>query len=338
MKLLTIVIPCYNSEGYMEKCLGNIVPAGEELDVIIVDDGSTDATGEIADRWAEKYPSIVRAIHQENGGHGEGINQGIRNAKGLYFKSVDSDDRIDTGALKELLARLRKHTDEENQVDLIVNDYVYDREGEQECFSVRYNRVFSPDRVNTWESCRRFPGWKQFMIHSIAYRTGLLREIKYELPKHTFYEDNLYIYQPLIHTRKILYLDRPLYGYYIGRSGQSISEENIIRQLDQVTEIAVAMITSYTWEELNTQPKHLRDYMLNSIAGQLYTTSAIQYQAGEKGLKKNEEMRQAIRSFDGELYRRLGHTLAGAAPMMKGAAGRKLTVGTYRLGRKMIKF
>ena len=195
MKLLTVTIPCYNAAAYMERCLKSVVAGGDELDVIVVDDGSTDETGRIADRWAAEYPGIVRVIHQENGGHGEGLNQGIRNAEGLYFKSVDSDDRLDPDSLKELLKRLKAHTAPEDQVDLIVNDYVYDREEEEACFSVSYRNVFSPDRVNTWENCRAFPPWKQFMIHAMAYRTGMLREMGLTLPKHTFYEDNLYIYR-----------------------------------------------------------------------------------------------------------------------------------------------
>ena len=337
-KLLTVTIPCYNAEAYMERCLKSIVPAGGELDVIIVDDGSKDRTGEIADRWAAEYPDIVRVIHQENGGHGEGLNQGIRHAKGLYFKTVDSDDRMDTEALKELLARLRKLTAENGQADMIVNDYVYDRENEQACFSVSYRNVFSPDRLNTWESCRPFPPWKQFMIHSLAYRTELLRDIGLVLPKHTFYEDNLYIYIPLPHVKTILYLDRPLYGYFIGRADQSVNDRVIITRLDQVTRIAGDMITSYSWAELKKLPRHLRGYMISNSAGQLYTTSAMQYSTGEDGLKMNRELRERIRSFDPALYRRLCRSVVGMAASLPGAPGRRITVGTYRMGRKMIKF
>ena len=338
MKLLTVTVPCYNAQDYMERCLESIVPGGDELDVIIVDDGSTDRTGEIADQWAERYPGIVRVIHQENGGHGEGLNQGIKNARGLYFKSVDSDDRLDTDALKALLDRLREHADGDKQADLIVNDYVYDREDQPACFSVSYRGIFSPDRLNTWEDCRPFPPWKQFMIHSMGYRTGMLRDMGLVLPKHTFYEDNLYIYQPLPHTKKILYLDKPLYGYFIGREDQSVNEKVIIKRLPMVTNIARAMITSYSWKELARLPRNLRQYMLSNIAGQMYTTSALQYQAGEEGLRMNRELREAVRAFDEELYRHLKRTPAAGVTLLPGALGRALTVGTYRAGRKMIRF
>ena len=93
MKLLSIAIPCYNSEDYMRNCIESLLPGGEEVEIIIVDDGSTkDRTAQIADEYEANYPGIVKAVHQENGGHGEAVNTGLRNATGLYFKVVDSDE------------------------------------------------------------------------------------------------------------------------------------------------------------------------------------------------------------------------------------------------------
>lgn len=100
MKLITFTVPCYNSAAYMDRCVETLLPAGEEAEIILVDDGSKDDTGKIADAYAEKYPNIVKVIHQENGGHGEGVNQGIRNASGMYFKVVDSDDWLDAEATR----------------------------------------------------------------------------------------------------------------------------------------------------------------------------------------------------------------------------------------------
>ena len=94
MKLLSIAIPCYNSEAYMEKCIQSLLPGGDEVEILVIDDGSKDRTAEIADEYQEKYPNIVRAIHQPNLGHGGAVNTGIHNAQGLYFKVVDSDDWV----------------------------------------------------------------------------------------------------------------------------------------------------------------------------------------------------------------------------------------------------
>ena len=98
MKLLSIAIPSYNSQDYMEHCIESLLIGGEDVEILIIDDGSKDRTAEIADSYAEKYPTIVKAVHQQNGGHGEAVNAGIRNASGLYFKVVDSDDWVDEEA------------------------------------------------------------------------------------------------------------------------------------------------------------------------------------------------------------------------------------------------
>lgn len=118
--------PCYNSAAYMDRCVETLLPAGEEAEIILVDDGSKDDTGKIADAYAEKYPNIVKVIHQENGGHGEGVNQGIRNASGMYFKVVDSDDWLDAEALQKVMQTLRGFAAMEQPVDLLMCNYVYE--------------------------------------------------------------------------------------------------------------------------------------------------------------------------------------------------------------------
>ena len=120
MKLLSVAIPCYNSEAYMSKCINSLLIGGEEVEIIIVDDGSSDRTAEIADDYAEKYPTIVKAIHQENGGHGQAVNTGIKNATGLYFKVVDSDDWVNQDAYYEVLKTLYELIRGAETVDLLI--------------------------------------------------------------------------------------------------------------------------------------------------------------------------------------------------------------------------
>ena len=337
-KLLTIVIPSYNSASYLEPCVRSVAQCGNELDVLIIDDGSTDATPRIADGLAQRFPGVVRVIHQENGGHGEGLNQGIRCGEGLFIKSLDSDDKLEPSALNSLLEILRKLADAGTLPDLIVNDYVYDRTENPACFSVSYHRQLKEDTLMTWDTVRAFPMWKQFMIHSLTYRTGLLREMNLVLPKHTFYEDNLYIYQPLPYVKTLYYLHQPLYRYFIGREDQSVNDRVILKRLDQVSRIACRMITSYTLETLNTLPVKLKKYMLNNLAGQLFTTSSLQYMSGEAGLKYNREMWDKVRAFDPALYRALRNHPLGRFTVLPGKAGRQILVTAYRAGRKMIQF
>ncbi|MBQ3119712.1 MAG: glycosyltransferase family 2 protein, partial [Peptococcaceae bacterium] len=94
-KVLSIAIPSYNSEAYMANCIESLLIGGDDVEILIVNDGSKDGTAQIADAYAAKYPNIIRAVHQENGGHGEAVNAGLRNATGRYFKVVDSDDWVD---------------------------------------------------------------------------------------------------------------------------------------------------------------------------------------------------------------------------------------------------
>ena len=126
MKLLTFAVPCYNSQDYMEHCIHTLLEGGDEVEIILVDDGSRDNTGAIADRYAQQYPDIVRVIHQENGGHGEGVNQGLRHAQGLYYKVVDSDDWADVDALRQVVDKLREFSQMPEPVDLLVCNYVYE--------------------------------------------------------------------------------------------------------------------------------------------------------------------------------------------------------------------
>ena len=339
MKLLTVVVPCYNSAAYMQHAIDSLLIGGEEMDILLVDDGSTDETGAIADRNAAEHPGIVRVIHQPNGGHGEGLNRGIETAQGIWFKVLDSDDRLDAEGLPALLNLLRAHTAPEKQADLVVHDYVYDRPEKQAVFSVSYRSVMPVGRLFGWGDCRHFGATKQFMIHSVVYRVELLREHGYRLPAHTFYEDNLYIYQPLPWTKKLLYLDRTVYGYNIGREDQSINEKNILRRVDQLTNMITKMATTWHLTELERQPKQLCDYMISNVMAQIWSLSALHFIADTpESLAMNRKMWQDIRDFDEGLYQRLWRSPVGVTTHLPGKLGRKTLVFAYRLGRRVMHF
>ena len=126
MKLLSIAVPCYNSEQYMRKCIDSLLVGGEDVEILIVDDGSTkDKTAEIADEYEAQFPTIVKAIHKQNGGHGSAVNAGIAHATGLYFKVVDSDDWVKEEAYKQVLATLRELVGGDKVLDLLICNYVY---------------------------------------------------------------------------------------------------------------------------------------------------------------------------------------------------------------------
>lgn len=121
MKCISFAVPSYNSEGYLHICLDSLLKGGEDDEIIVVDDGSKDRTGQIADEYQAKYPSIIRVIHQPNGGHGEGINAALKIATGLFFKVVDSDDWVVTDTLLAMTEKIKKEND---LPDLFINPFL----------------------------------------------------------------------------------------------------------------------------------------------------------------------------------------------------------------------
>ena len=176
------------------------------------------------------------------------------------------------------------------------------------------------------------------MIHSLIYRTQFLRDIGLRLPEHTYYEDNLYIYRPLVYTKRIMYHHAPIYGYFVGRSDQSINEKNLLKRLDQMTEITKKQITSYTLKELEQLPKRLGSYMINNTCGQLFNVCALQFiEDSERSHRMNREMWQSIREFDPALYKRLRRNPLGRVSCLPGRAGERFLVFIYRAGRKLMR-
>ena len=334
-KLLTVTVPCYNSQAYMRKALDSLLTGGEALDIIVIDDGSKDDTGRIADEYAAAHPGIVRVVHQENGGHGAGINRGIALAEGIWFKVLDSDDRADPAALKALLDDLRRLADD--PVDLVVHDYVYDRPEREAVHRIRYRGAFPERKRITWDEAKRMSISTQFMIHALCYRTRLLRDMGLVLPEHCFYEDNLYIYRPLPRVKTLYYCPEAVYGYFVGRSDQSANHQVLLKHIDNITDIAEQMTCSYTWAQMQSFPKKLRRYMLNNACGNLCTAGAQQHMIHtEQSRALHHRMVQTIRNFDPELFRAVRHNLLGFAGTSENPVVQNILVFFYHTVRKVI--
>ncbi|MBO5260019.1 MAG: glycosyltransferase family 2 protein [Agathobacter sp.] len=336
MKLLTFAIPCYNSQDYMEKCIESILPGGEDVEIIIVDDGSKDRTAEIADAYAAKYPTIIRAIHQENGGHGEAVNTGIRNATGLYFKVVDSDDWVDPEAYRQILDKLREFAGSENNLDMLLANYVYEKEGAKHKKVMRQTG-FPKDKVFTWSDIRRFHKGHYILMHSVIYRTKLLRECGLKLPKHTFYVDNIYVYKPLPSVRTMYYMDVDFYRYYIGRDDQSVNEKVMIGRIDQQIKVNKIMIDAF---DLWKIPNHkCRKYMFNYLEIITVVSTIMLIRSGtEENLEKKRELWKYIKDKDIRLFHRLRRGIMGTAMNLPGKGGRKISVAAYRISQKIVGF
>ena len=337
MKLLTVAIPCYNSQDYMEKCIDSLLIGGEDVEIIIVDDGSKDMTPEIADSYAKKHPEIVRAIHQENGGHGEAVNTGIRNAQGIFFKVVDSDDWVDAEAYQKILATLRELVGNGSQLDMLISNFVYEKEGAKHKKVMKYTSAIPKEKLFTWKDVRHFSKGQYILMHSVIYRTQLLRDCGLELPKHTFYVDNLFVYVPLPYVKNMYYLDVDFYRYFIGREDQSVNEKVMISRIDQQIRVNKIMIDDVDLNKVSNYK--CRHYMINYLEIITVVTTVMLLRSGtEENLEKKRELWRYIKNKDIGLFHRLRNGIMGQTMNLPGRSGRKISVAAYRLSQKVVGF
>lgn len=336
MKLLTFAIPCYNSQDYMENCIKSLLPGGDDVEILIVDDGSKDSTPEIADAYAKKYPGIVRAIHQENGGHGEAVNAGIRNATGLFFKVVDSDDWVDAEAYAKILDKLRDLAGGAKTLDMFVANYVYEKEGAKHKKVMHYS--FLPkDRMFTWSEVGYIHKGQYILMHSVIYRTQLLRDCGLELPKHTFYVDNIYVYTPLPSVKNMYYMDVDFYRYFIGREDQSVNEKVMIGRIDQQIRVNKIMVDGFDLWKI--QNRKLRRYMFNYLEIITVISTIMLIRSGtEENLEKKRELWSYIKDKDLRLFHHLRNGIMGSTMNLPGRGGRKISVAAYKLSQKIVGF
>ena len=338
MKLLSIAIPCYNSEAYMEKCIESLLKGGEEVEILVVNDGSSDRTAEIADAYAEKYPTIIKAIHQENGGHGEAVNAGIRNATGLYFKVVDSDDWVNEEAYKQILKTLEELTRGPKTLDMLISNFVYEKQGASRKKVMQYRRCLPVNEIFGWDSVHMSKG-KYLLMHSIIYRTKLLHECGLELPKHTFYVDNLFAFEPLPFVKNMYYLDVNFYRYFIGRDDQSVNEKVMIKRIDQQIRVNKIMIDLYAKHESMLSCPQLKEYMLHYLETiQMVTSVLLMKMNTSESEAMRDDLWHYLEEKSPDAYKILKSSVLGKFTKSHNKLSHKLTMGGYKIAQKWIGF
>lgn len=336
MKEITFVVPCYNSQDYMKRCIDSLLPCGEDGEIIIVDDGSTDATGEIADSYATLYPDRVRVVHKTNGGHGSGVNAGLKLASGRFFKVVDSDDWLEEGALHSLMKCLREWQD---RLDMIVCNYVYDHLYENRKRSVRFRNVFPENTRCSWQDMRPFGPSQYLVMHALVFRTAVLRQSEVTLPEHTFYVDNLFAYKPLPRVHHIFYLNVDLYHYFLGRDDQSVNEKSYMQRIDQQILVTKLVVESVDIQEIYRTSYKLARYMIRNISIMLSISSIYLLMIKSKeALEMRDELWNYIREKDEWLYRKLKYQSLSGLTYLPGSLGSSLTLKGYRLAKRTYQF
>jgi len=321
----------------MEHCINSLLSGGEDVEIILVNDGSKDKTAEIADRYAKDYPTIVKAVHQENAGHGGAINTGLKHATGMYFKVVDSDDWVDQNAYSEILQTLKKILTGTETLDMLISNYVYEKQGKKNKAVMSYKSAFPEREIFTWEQVKHLRTGQYILMHSVIYRTALLKECNLDLPKHTFYVDNLFVYKPLPYVKTLYYLNVDFYRYFIGREDQSVNEKIMIGRVDQ--QIRVTKIMIDTLSSANISNERLKKYMRNYLEINMTISSIMLLLSGtEENFEKKKELWQYLKEKNGRCYFRIRHSLLGRSVNLPGKNGRKVSIYAYKAVQKHMGF
>ncbi len=333
MKLITFAIPCYNSEKYMKKCIDSLLVAKDDIEIIIVNDGSTDDTKKIANQYAKKYPDTIKAIHKENGGHGSGVNVGLENATGLYYKVVDSDDWVDKNSLLKVIETIKKLKEEKNLVDMMIVNYVYEKVGAKKKV-VSYSKVLPENKIFTWDEVGKFKPGSYLLMHSVLYNTKFLKSTNLKLPEHTFYVDNIFVYYPLPKIKTMYYLNVDFYRYYIGREDQSVNEQVMVKRVDQqifITKTMIDFFNPYDYYETNKRCAKYLIHYLDIMMG--VSTILLQLGNTKEHQQKKEELWNYLKNKNKRLYKICKISISGATKLP-----RFLSIPGYKIARKIFKF
>lgn len=338
MKLISFAVPCYNSAAYMSRCIESLLSGGNQVEIIIVNDGSTDNTASIADDYKEKYPDIIKVIHKENGGHGSGIMAGLSAAEGLYYKVVDSDDWADEESLKKILDLIRDFQKKEDLLDLIVCNYVYEHE-ERDTHTVHYRGIYPRNRKFTWSECGAFDISRYMIMHSVFYRTDLVKSCNLQIPLHTFYVDNVFLYTPLPLVKTIYYCDTDFYRYFIGRADQSVNESVMIKRVDQQILVSKLLLEKHDLTAIKkTEPKLFRYMRLYVSIMILIACLLLTLEGSEESLRKLKDYWKYIKEEHPTLYPAIRWRSLAGFYCYTSKPIRTITIGAYRLVNHFYKF
>ncbi len=323
----------------MDHCIESLLLCGDDVEIIIVNDGSTkDNTSEKAHQWQERYPDIIKVIDKENGGHGSAVNAGLAEATGLYFKVVDSDDWLDVNAMVHVMSYARRQIERQQPTDLIVSNYIYDKaeEGKQQVMG--YTNVFPTDREITWAETGRFTPSQYLLMHSLMYRTQLMKETNFVLPEHCFYVDNIFAYTPLPHVKTIRYIDCDTYHYFIGRDDQSVHESVMLSRIDQQLRVTRTMIDTVNLQDDVPQRK-LKRYMTNYLAMMMCICSIFLRMKGTKeGEAERKEIWHYLKKADPKTYRSVRRHIINVGVNIPTPLGKRIGIGGYHAAQKIFKF
>lgn len=284
-KVLSVIIPTYNMEKYLSKCLDSlIVPSIDKLDIIVVNDGSIDKSSDIAHSYSDKYPDSIRVIDKENGNYGSCINAALPTIKGKYVKILDADDSFDTDNLESFISLLINLN-----VDLVITNYeTVTEKGE-------LIKIYSTDKIqgNAALDIKEINNLSKrdlIAMHAYTYNASVFKNLEYNQTEGISYTDTEWYFLPIINCKTIAYWPYVLYRYLIGRDGQTMDPKILYKNVDNLIKVGLWMLSEYSKHQ-DAVSQHHKGYLTERI----FEISQLIY---ELILIQNPKLRNNILSRD----------------------------------------
>ncbi len=325
-KILTVVVPSYNVEQFLEKTVKSFIDESisNDIEILIVNDGSKDNTKVLGEKLQSEFPSCVRLIDKENGGHGSTINKGLSEAKGKYFKVVDGDDWVDTKEFVDYINKLKSIA-----VDVVFTPFneVYlpsMKIIKRATSNVEVEKEFKVDEVlNEIGDC--------YQMHAITFNTSKIKEWLH-ITEHCFYVDQEYILLPLSKLNSCMFLDNTIYQYRLGDENQSVSVTSKQKNREMHKKVVYRLIEAFEEEKLvRTTTK--TEFLKNRIHGLIYTQIDIFLSMHDRQSECAEFM-SGVKLRSEELYSELPGT---TGKLLKTVPKIGYFIGAKRIDKKIQK-
>lgn len=300
MKLLTVIVPVYNTEKYIKRCLDSLdnKEINDKLEVLVVSDGSKDNAINIAKEYSKRLPDTFKIIEKENGGHGSTINKGLELATGKYFRVLDSDDWVDNVNFVEFVKRL-----EDQDADLVVTDYskefIYEGKSEEIVYkNLEPNKKYIFDKFDL-----NILNGEYFVMATSTYKTEVLRKSNLKLMEKTFYVDMQYNVVPIPYVNSFVYFDLDIYRYFIGRLDQSVNTASFVKNHlnhDKVVKYLIDYYSNLT--DISDTKKEYIKIILKYILFTHYSIYCIYFKKKRQGYKLVKEFDRYLYNKNKELY------------------------------------
>lgn len=311
-KILSIGIAAYNMEKYLRRCIDSLlIPEIEKLEIIIVNNASTDSTPEIAQEYYNKYPNSIKVINIDvNGHYGKAVNHALKNATGKYFKLLDADDWYDTKGLSTFVNVL-SHSD----VDLIITNVSIEyANGKKAKHIIAQNVEYGKIIKRGTNEFKKIDFYANIGMHKIAYKTSILHNMHFSMTENIPYVDNEYAYYPFEYINSILFVNTILYKYFIGREGQTIDKRSMIRNSSSLLKVITKMLDLYTETNPSPETQLFNTLYLCTALTTYYHIKLVLQNKNKNEDKKLKELDSLVKSKGNNLYKLLGKQTCGKIP------------------------